>query len=187
MAAFRRQASRILISILLLSILFVLGCAPAIKYSYELNTNFSQLKTYTWVKPSGMYSNDPLLETNVQILTDQILAQKGFSRVLENPDLALSMSYEFDGVVYQDNYRLRMLSLYVYSMRSAMAAPPPTAPAPATPAPPPGASMQTRGVPQRMEVIWRGTATGTIKTDAASGNLKKVVEEILSNFPPRVR
>ncbi len=35
------------------------------------------------------------------------------------------------------------------------------------------------------ELIWRGTATGTIKTDAASGDLKKAVEGILVNFPPK--
>jgi hypothetical protein len=35
------------------------------------------------------------------------------------------------------------------------------------------------------ELIWRGTATGTIKTDAASGDLKEAVARILANFPPK--
>jgi hypothetical protein len=35
------------------------------------------------------------------------------------------------------------------------------------------------------QVIWQGSATGTINTDAASGDLKKVVEGILANFPPK--
>jgi hypothetical protein len=35
------------------------------------------------------------------------------------------------------------------------------------------------------ELVWRGTATGTIKTDAASGDLKKAVGMIMANFPPR--
>jgi hypothetical protein len=35
------------------------------------------------------------------------------------------------------------------------------------------------------ELVWRGTATGTIKTDAASGDLKKAVERIMANFPPK--
>jgi hypothetical protein len=34
------------------------------------------------------------------------------------------------------------------------------------------------------QLIWRGTATGTISTDAASGDLKNAVEGILKNFPP---
>jgi Domain of unknown function (DUF4136) len=35
------------------------------------------------------------------------------------------------------------------------------------------------------ELIWRGVATGTIKTDASSGDLKNAVEGILANFPPK--
>jgi hypothetical protein len=35
------------------------------------------------------------------------------------------------------------------------------------------------------ELVWRGTATGTIKTDAASGDLKKAVAMIMANFPPK--
>lgn len=35
------------------------------------------------------------------------------------------------------------------------------------------------------QLLWRGTATGTISTDAASGNLKSAVEGILKNFPPK--
>ena len=35
------------------------------------------------------------------------------------------------------------------------------------------------------ELVWRGTALGTIYTDAASGDLKHAVAGILSNFPPK--
>ena len=35
------------------------------------------------------------------------------------------------------------------------------------------------------ELVWRGTAAGDIRTDAASGELKKAVEGILTNFPPK--
>jgi hypothetical protein len=35
------------------------------------------------------------------------------------------------------------------------------------------------------QLIWQGSATGTINTDAASGDLKKVVDGILANFPPK--
>ncbi len=34
------------------------------------------------------------------------------------------------------------------------------------------------------QALWRGTATGSISTDAASGDLKSAVEGILKNFPP---
>jgi hypothetical protein len=34
------------------------------------------------------------------------------------------------------------------------------------------------------QLIWRGTATGTISTDAASNDLKSAVDGILKSFPP---
>ena len=34
------------------------------------------------------------------------------------------------------------------------------------------------------QALWRGTATGSISTDAASGDLKNAVDGILKNFPP---
>ena len=34
------------------------------------------------------------------------------------------------------------------------------------------------------ELIWRGTAFGTIRTDAPAGELKSAVQGILANFPP---
>ena len=35
------------------------------------------------------------------------------------------------------------------------------------------------------ELVWRGTAVWDIRTDNPSGELKKVVERILANFPPK--
>ncbi len=34
------------------------------------------------------------------------------------------------------------------------------------------------------QLLWRGTATGTISTDAASDDLKRAVQGILAKFPP---
>jgi len=38
---------------------------------------------------------------------------------------------------------------------------------------------------EQKELIWQGTASGSIRTDAASGDLKRVVQSILSKFPPK--
>ena len=38
---------------------------------------------------------------------------------------------------------------------------------------------------ENRELVWRGTAFGTIDTDAASDDLKQAVQGILSNFPPK--
>lgn len=34
-------------------------------------------------------------------------------------------------------------------------------------------------------LVWRGTATGTIRTDADSSDLKSAVEKMLATFPPK--
>ena len=38
---------------------------------------------------------------------------------------------------------------------------------------------------ENRELVWRGTAFGTIDTDAASSDLKDAVQGILSHFPPK--
>jgi hypothetical protein len=48
----------------------------------------------------------------------------------------------------------------------------------------PQLSMHKGNTLENKELVWQGTAFGTINTDAASGDLKQAVQGILSNFPP---
>ena len=127
------------------------GCSPSIKYAYDARTGFPELKTYQWAPSSGIYRLDPLLETNVQNLTDRNLGTKGLTRKAEKADLIVWMNYEAE---YNQTFQLRMLTLNI-------------------------ARADNR------EMVWRGTATGDIKTDAASKDLGEVVAGILANFPPK--
>jgi hypothetical protein len=151
-----------LIVTIFLSVLIMGGCATTIKYSYDMKISFSERKSYMWTPSSVQDKQDPLLETNVQVLADQLLAQKGFTRVSENADLMISMSCESD--TYKGSYQLRTLTLSIYK-------------------------MPKENTTEKKELVWRGTAFGTIfgniNTDAASGDLKKAVQGILSRFPPK--
>ena len=127
--------------------------------SYDTGTGFSGLKTFMWAPLSAGYGErDPLLETNVRVLSDQLLGQKGFTKVGEKPDLLISMYYESETSYYSTHdYKIRSLALNMYN-------------------------------PEKSELIWRGTASswiGTIKTDASFGDLKEAVKDILSHFPPK--
>lgn len=119
MRAFKEKETLALIATVFLSGLAMGGCATtsdkatAIKYSYDMKTSFSERKSYAWGPPSFMYRQDPLLETNVRALADQLLAQKGFTRMPEKSDLTISMSYEFE--YGKDLYQLRMLNLNIYN------------------------------------------------------------------------
>ena len=174
MTARKGKESLVLAVIVLLSLLILGGCTT-IKYSYDLKNSFSEQKSYTWAPSQAVYVKDPLLETNVQVLADQILAQKGLTRMSEKSGLMVSMNYELESGLYQDIYQLRMLTLNIYRIKRDMPAPSDT----------PKMSMQKENNVERRELIWRGTAFGSISTDAASSDLRQAVQGILSKFPPK--
>ena len=174
MSIFKGKGRLALIVTVFLSVLIMGGCATTIKYSYDTKTSFSEQKSYTWAQSSAMCRQDPLLEANVRALADQLLAQKGFTKMSEKSDLMISMSCEFNNGIYQYSYQLRMLTLNIYRIKRD------------TPSPSdmPRMSTQKENTAENRELVWRGTACGTINTDAASDDLKQAVQGILSNFPP---
>lgn len=177
MTVCKGKESLVLAATVFLSVLILGGCTT-IKYSYDMKTSFSEPKSYTWAPSLAVYVKDPLLETNVQVLADQILAQKGLTRVSEKSGLMVSMNYEFESGLYQDSYKLRMLTLNIYQIKRDMPSLSDT----------PKMSMQKENNVEKRELIWRGTAFtgfGTISTDAASGDLRQAVQGILSKFPPK--
>jgi hypothetical protein len=175
MDVFKGRESLALAATVVLSVL-LLGACTSVRYSYDMKTNFSEPKRYAWAPPLvAQNAKDPLLEANVQVLADQLLAQKGFTRVSENPDLLISTSYEFD---MGDNYHLQMLTLNIYRYIP-------------VPSDMPETTMQNKNSVEKMDLVWRGTAfplmstIGSINTTTSSGDLRKAVQGILSKFPPK--
>ena len=133
-----------------LAAVFFGGCSTSgssVKYSYDPQFDFQQAKTYRWGESGSPYGWDPLLETNVQFLSDRVLESKGFTRA-DPPALRVSIRYESSGY----SHELRALSLNV-------------------------SRADTN------QLVWRGVATGTIRSDAASNDLSTAVQGILGNFP----
>jgi hypothetical protein len=154
MRVFKSAARLAVMGTVFLAVLIMAGCATTVKYSYDTRAGFSELKSYKWAPSSAISSKDSLLETNVQVLAEQVLEQKGFTKVPEKSDLLISMTYESEYDRSQFGYQLRMLTLNIYKS-------------------------------EPKELIWQGTAYGSIYTDAASSDLKQAVQGILSNFPPK--
>ena len=136
-----------------LAIVITGGCATTINHTYDPSTNFGPLRSYVWAPGSPTYSQNSLVEANVQFLADPLLEKKGFKRTTTTPDLVISVRLENYPVGTSESYELRIVGLNVYR-----------------------ADGRT--------LIWRGTASGSISTDAASGDLRKAVEGILAAFPP---
>jgi hypothetical protein len=133
----------------------MLGGCSGTKYIYDPGTNFSGFKSYAWTPASYMGRRESLVAANVQFVADQILDQKGIKKTSENPDLLISIETEYELGSYSNDG---------YQLRSL-----------------------TLKIYQRetKEIIWRGTAPGTINTDAASGDLKSAVQSVLAKFPPK--
>jgi Domain of unknown function (DUF4136) len=141
------------------------GCATTINHAYDPSANFGQLRRYAWGPGSPSYSPNSLVEAYVRTLADPLLEKKGFQRVTATPDLVISIRL--------DNY----------------------------PSGPPG-SYEVRFYPSDsgsyevrfldlsvyrtdgQTLMWRGTASGSISTDAASSDLRNAVQGILAAFPP---
>ncbi len=133
-----------------------LGGCTSIKYSYDTRTSFPALKTYAWAPSSVAYYGGQ----------DFLLE----SNVRDFADQTLrqkgfSIAADKPDLVISINYEPELgYSQYNYLLR-----------------------MLTLNMfkPETKELVWRGTATGSIHTDAASGNLRHAVQEILSHFPPK--
>jgi len=152
----RAEARYILMMIVvIMTVPFAWGCTT-MNHSYDLGMNFSGLKTYNWNPPPMLARQNPLVDSNVQFIADQILDKKGFNKSSEKLDFMISIYYEYDisSYYYPYNYDLKMLSLNIYGV-------------------------------ENKKLIWQGTKLGTISTDVSSSDLKKAVEEILYKFPPK--
>ena len=92
--------ARILVAIAApLAILIGGGCGTTINHTHDPATNFGPLKSYAWAPGSPAYSQNSLVEANVQFLADPLLEKKGFRRVTATPDIVIS--------VRLDNYPVR--------------------------------------------------------------------------------
>jgi Domain of unknown function (DUF4136) len=150
----RRSAVRILVALAApLAILGAGGCGTTINHTHDPSTNFGPLRSYAWAPGSPIYSQNSLVEANVQFIADPLLEKKGFTRATASPDLVISVRLENYPYGSAEGYELRMLALNVYR-----------------------SDGQT--------LIWRGAASGSISTDAASGDLNSAVQGILAAFPP---
>jgi hypothetical protein len=133
----------------------ILGGCSGTKYIYDPGTNFSGFKSYAWTPASYIGRRESLIAANVQFVADQVLDQKGIKKTSENPDLLIAIETEYELGSYSNDG---------YQLRNL-----------------------TLKIYQRetKEIIWRATAPGTINTDAASGDLKSAVQNVLAKFPPK--
>jgi hypothetical protein len=141
------------------------GCsntpATSITYSYDPTFSFPDSKTYAWVKPKSTYGSNALVEANVRFLTDRDFERRGLRLTADKPALLAWIGYEpgYYYGYYYDYYSSSAYDLRLLTLNVARA--------------------------EDNQLVWQGRALGNIKTDASSGELKKAVEGMLANFPPK--
>jgi hypothetical protein len=152
------------VTAILLVVAVANGCstAPAtsITYSYDPTFSFSDSKTYAWVKPKSISGSNALVEVNVRFFADRDFQARGLSLTADKPALLAWIGYEsgYYGYYYSD-YGSSAYDLHALTLNVARA--------------------------EDNKLVWQGRALGNIKTDASSGELKKAVERMLANFPPK--
>jgi hypothetical protein len=110
-----RRVARVLAAVAApLTILIGGGCATSINHSYDPSTNFGPLRSYARAPGSAAYSQNSLVEANVQFLADPLLEKKGFRRATASPDLVISVKLENYPYGSAESYELRMQALNVY-------------------------------------------------------------------------
>ncbi len=73
------------------------GCAPSktiyhdVKYDYDINIDFSRMKTYQWVKMPATQSIDDFNRVRIRDYVDSELGSKGLRMTDKNPDMFIVM------------------------------------------------------------------------------------------------
>ena len=161
-----RNASVFLVSWL---IVLIISCSTVyhVSYDYDRGTDFTKLKTYSWMplRPEDQISESN--EERIQTAVNNQLASKGYKRVSKNPDFSIVAKVGIkDEYWYGSGY-------YGYRYAHKIEA---------------GTLILDFVIPREYRLIWRGEVAGVLDDSYSSEKLDKLVseavEKILKDFPP---
>jgi hypothetical protein len=167
--------SRKFLPLFLLTVLAA-GCYPiTVTHDYEVDMDFSKLKTFDWMPdPATAINNLPDVITSSSLIDNRVkgavnsqLAAKGFQLVDRKPDfrvvyyLSVKAKLRDWGMHYDGRPREIEQGTLVLDFMD----------------------------PGNMEIIWRGVAKRTLDTNPSpekiDKNINAAVEKLLANFPPK--
>ncbi len=151
------------------------SCYPiTVSHDYDIDADFSQLKTFDWMPdPAGTINSLPeviasstLIDKRIKGAVNSQLAAKGFQPVEKNPDfrvvyyLSVKEKLRDWGINYDGRVREIQQGTLVLDFVD----------------------------PRSMEIIWRGVAKRTLDTNPSpektEKNINEAVRKLLANFPP---
>ena len=164
----------------------VSGCAGGLSYNHDFDpaANFTTLRTYVWATaPENSRGVNTMIERRVVAAVDQTLATKGYQPATGEPDFAVNFTLTTSEQTDYNTYYTGMGyggGWYGGGMGSSSTR----------------AYTYTNGTlivdifdAKSKNLIWRGTAAGTVNEDASPEQremrIKEAIAGILGQFPTR--
>ena len=153
-----------------------------VHYNYDRSANFAAYKTYQWVEIPGGSVPDRLIDRAIKQATDEQLAQKGLTRVEENPDVYIGYQVVINLEKSVDLYSTGIGpggwggwgDRSVHGQTSTV---------------PVGILLMDVYDVSKKQLVWRGDAIKTIDLkqdpDKNYKNLQKVMAKLFRNYPPK--
>lgn len=156
-------------------LLAAFGSAQDVKTDYDHHANFSQYHTYYWQK---VQTTDPLWQNRIKDAVDKELQSKGWHRVENNGDVALTaVGSAHNEREYQTFYD-DMGGWYWGGLGETTTQPVNY---------PVGALVLDMYDTHNKQLIWRGVASQSLsdKPEKNEQKLDKAVKKMLDHFPPK--
>ena len=168
----------------LAAFLLMAACAYGqdVHYNYDRSANFAAYKTYQWVEIPGGSVPDRLIDQAIKQAADEQLAQKGLTKVAENPDLYIGYQVVINLEKSVDLYSTGIGpggwggwgDRSVHGQTSTV---------------PVGILLMDLYDVGKRQLVWRGDAIKTIDLkedpDKNYRNLQKVMTKLFRNYPPK--
>ena len=180
-----------LLVIALVAVWAIPAYSQDVRYDFDKEKDFSKFKTYRWVEIKGAEKGDDLTAKKIVAAIDAELAKKGLSKT-EGENADLYVGYQ-TAIVTEKQYTMYntgwgygpgwgagwygyggMASTTTYGSSSTVYV---------------GQLDLSMFDPANKQLVWRGAASKTLdpkaKPEKKEKNIKKAVEKMLKNYPPK--
>ena len=165
--------------VLFLLVATLLGCSTDYgiydpKWNYTQETDYSNLKTYTWLTPKVGAGIGQTVIDAIRTATDSQLAEKGYKLNANDPDFSVVFYLDASTEIDYEGYSVKLKDDAGKSSPIHYEG---------------GRLLLDILGNESLQLIWRGSVKVEIFADPSAAELKKradaAVKEILSNFPPQ--
>jgi hypothetical protein len=170
---------QILLISLILLISITIGCSNiSVNHDYDHSADFSKYKSYSWVSQPKVKQKNPLVYNRIVDAANVHLLNRGMRQNAANPDFLIAAHMgsqsrinvtDWGYTYHHRGWVSRDIDVYQYQE---------------------GTLVMDIIDSGSKELVWRGTATGTIDPNASpetrEANIRNAVDKLLKKFPPDI-